>query len=296
MPRFIQGSRRGLFIPACALTIVIGSLAVDARQGQAPQPAPGTPPRPVTPVSASSVTAAPARYVGEYVSITAPVEAQVGKLAFTVDPDKNKTTGKDILVLMKHISAPVDTNTYVTVIGELIVLDSAELEKKSKEHGVALTPDLLERFKGKPTVLANSVVNAAGVDAARRLPPPLTAEEEAFMKTMKEIGSANGVLRKAIEGSDQKMAAESTATLKRTMMQTEVFFRGKRRQDAQAWASDARKLAESIERSAAAGRWDEVKSQAGNLGKSCQTCHTAYRERFDDGSYRIKWPAGSQVR
>jgi len=29
---------------------------------------------------------------------------------------------------------------------------------------------------------------------------------------------------------------------------------------------------------------------AGTLGQSCQSCHAAYRERFDDGSYRIKEP------
>ena len=38
----------------------------------------------------------------------------------------------------------------------------------------------------------------------------------------------------------------------------------------------------------AAGKWDDVKTGATNLAQVCQTCHTAHRERLEDGSYRIK--------
>ena len=55
-------------------------------------------------------------------------------------------------------------------------------------------------------------------------------------------------------------------------------------------ATDARRGAEGVERAAAAARWDEVKTHAAALGNACQACHQAHRERFDDGSFRIKKP------
>jgi lipocalin len=67
-----------------------------------------------------------------------------------------------------------------------------------------------------------------------------------------------------------------------------MFFKPHAKADAIGWAQDARKAAEAIELSAAAGKWDEVKATTATLGKMCQTCHTAYRERYDDGSFRAK--------
>ena len=66
------------------------------------------------------------------------------------------------------------------------------------------------------------------------------------------------------------------------------FWKAKSKADATKWAQSARLQAESIDRDAATGKWDAVKASAGTLGQQCQACHTTYRERFDDGSYRIK--------
>jgi cytochrome c556 len=132
------------------------------------------------------------------------------------------------------------------------------------------------------------VIDSAGNDAARRLPPPMTPDEEALQKLMKQVGSSNGALRKAIEGSDAKVAAENGIILKKTFTEVESFWKARRRNDAANWAQNARRLSENIERSAAAGRWDDVRAHAGTLGQACQSCHAAYRERFDDGSFRIK--------
>jgi cytochrome c556 len=132
------------------------------------------------------------------------------------------------------------------------------------------------------------VINTAMNDVARRLPPKMTTEEEAFQKVMQTVGRANGAFRGIIEKSDADGAKEQATALKSAFVATEAFFKPHGKADAIGWAQDARKAAESIELSAAAGKWDEVKATAGNLGKMCQTCHTAYRERFDDGSFRAK--------
>ena len=58
--------------------------------------------------------------------------------------------------------------------------------------------------------------------------------------------------------------------------------------DAVKFATDARAMSELINGAVATGKWDDVKSSAGTLGQQCQSCHGTYRERFDDGSFRIK--------
>ena len=52
--------------------------------------------------------------------------------AFSVDQDKTKSTGKEIIVLAPRLHEPVELNTYVTVIGEVVKPDAAEITKRAK--------------------------------------------------------------------------------------------------------------------------------------------------------------------
>jgi cytochrome c556 len=260
-----------------------------AQTPAAPPAAPTPPPaKPLVPVAASSLAANPDAYVGEQVSLSAAVETSLSKTAFSVDQDKTKSTGKEVLVLVPTIQSPVEPNTYVTVLGEVVKFDPAAIGAKLKDYKLDLPPDVAAKYAGKPVIIATSVIDVAGKDIAKRLPPPMTAEEEGYQKLMKQVGSSNGALRKAIEGSDVKLTTEQTAALKKTFVEVEAFWKARRKNDAAQWSQDARKLSENIERSVAAAKWDDVKTHAATLGKACQTCHAAYRERFDDGSFRIK--------
>jgi cytochrome c556 len=58
--------------------------------------------------------------------------------------------------------------------------------------------------------------------------------------------------------------------------------------DASGWAGDALKVATAMEQSASAAKWDEIKTAAGTLQQSCTACHTARRDRMDDGTFRLK--------
>jgi cytochrome c556 len=177
-------------------------------------------------------------------------------------------------------------NSYVTVIGEVVKFDPADAKVKDRLAG--FSPEALARYTGKPAIVATNVINTAMNDVARRLPPKMTAEEEAFQKVMQKVGAANGAFRGIIEKSDAEGAKEQATTLKAAFVAAEAFFKPHGKADAIGWAQDARKTAEAIELAAAAGKWDEVKATTGSLGKMCQTCHTAYRERYDDGSFRAK--------
>jgi cytochrome c556 len=106
--------------------------------------------------------------------------------------------------------------------------------------------------------------------------------------TMKKVQPAFGALRKSIEAMDAKMAADNVAILKTAFTDTAAFFEARAKHDAHGWATDAQKVADQIAAAAAASKWDEVKASAGGLGKFCQTCHTAYREKAEDGTYRLK--------
>jgi hypothetical protein len=298
--------KKSLAVAACA--IVIGSFATQAAQqrgqrgqrggseqppatpaGQPAAPA-AAPAKPLIPVAASTLAAHPETYYGERVTMTGTVEQTLGTLVFSVDQDKGKTLDQQILVLAPRMNAPVAPNTYITVIGEVLAFDSAEVTKRAKDYPVEVSPEIAAKFKGRPVIFATNVINTAGTDLALRLPPPMTTEELALQKAMKAIAPASAALRADADKMDANLAKEHAAALKLAFAQTEAIWKAKGKADAVQIAADARKLAETIELDAGAAKWDEVKTSAGTLNTKCGACHGVYRERFDDGSFRIKVP------
>jgi hypothetical protein len=278
---------KGAWCEAAGVAVLTIAIATIASPG-AQQSGTGATPKALVPVAASTVAANPDDFFGMYVTMTGAVERRLSRSAFSVDQDKTKTTGHEVLVIAPSLIAPVDLNTYVTVLGEVVHLDAAEIASKTKDYALDLAPDVIETYRGRPVVVATAVINAAGIDVARRLPPPLTAEEEAYSQTMKRISPAFNALRNSIEGSNAAVAKENVVVLKRAFAETEGFWKTKGRADALQWAQDARRQVDSIEGFVAAGKWDDIKAAAGDLTKMCQSCHAAYRERLDDGTYRIK--------
>ncbi len=277
-----------------ALTVLIASLsAPHAQQG-----APGPPPKPLVPVAATTLTAHPDAYYGEVVTVTALVDEILAPTVFTVVQraaggavSETKSNGQKLLILVPVLYGAVDPHAYVTVIGEVLHVDPDEIARKVKDDRLRLAPDLVEKYRGRPAVLATAVIDAAFIDLAKRLPPPMTAEEEAYSKIMRRVGPAFAALRKGIEGSSADLATENAVVLKQAFTEVEAFWKTKRKGDAARWAQDARRQVESIERTVTLGNWALVKDSAGTLGQACQTCHSTYRERFDDGSFRFKLEA-----
>jgi hypothetical protein len=173
------------------------------------------------------------------------------------------------------------------VMGEVVKFDPAEVAKKAKDYKIDLPPDALTKYAGRPAVIATSVINDKFIDVAKRLPPPMNAEEEAFSKVMKQVAPAFAALRAGVDKSDVENANKNAGVLKQAFTDTEAFFKPKK-PDATAWAAEARKHVETIQTAVAAGKWDEAKTTAATLQQSCGRCHGQYRERFDDGSFRYK--------
>ena len=270
-----------------ALAALLAALPVGS-DSQAPAQSPAPAPRPIVPVAASTLARNPQPFYGEVVSVTAAVERQLSSTAFSVDQDRTKSAGQDVLVIAPRLTALVEPNTYVTVVGEVVRFDPAEIARRAKTYTLDLAPDLIAKYQGHPAILATAVVNTAMVDLARRVAPPMTPEEEAYDKVMKRVGPAFDNLRTALTASDTATAAESTKVLKAAFAEVEAFWKARATADALEWTRTARKHVDALERAVGAGNWGWIKTSVGDLGEICQTCHSTYRERLDDATYRIK--------
>lgn len=298
--------RRLAFGVAGALFVI--SFAASAQRGQAPatnstpaQPANATPaqpagggpggappPRPILPASASSIAAKPENFYGQVVSIYATVEqAAIAPTAFSVDQDKTKSTGQEVVVLAPRLHEAVQPNTYVTVIGEVVHADAGEIAKKARPGTPPLPADVLSRYQGKPVILATAVINGAFTDLARYIPPPMTPEEAVLDKAMKSVGQANGALRKGVDAANAELVKTNTAILAKAFAETETFWKGRGNAEAVKIAQTARAAVAAIESAAGMGNWNEAKAQNTTLGQQCAGCHV-YRERGEDGSYFVK--------
>jgi len=280
-----RSTRFTICVGSASLAAFVFSLTALSGQGQPPA---GTPPKPLVPVAASSVAANPEPYIGEYVTLTGAVEANLSKTSFSVDQDKTKSTGKDVLVLAPNLQKPADANGYVTVIGQLIKFDPAEVEKNLKGYTVDLPADVQAKFKGKPVVLATAVINTAGIDIAKKPIPPMTADELALQKIMTKLPPAQAALRKAMDGKDLNLVKEQATILKTAFTDTEAFWKAKGNTEAMNIATEAKKHADAILINLGLGSMDAAKTSLTPLGATCGNCHGKFRERMDDGTFRIK--------
>jgi hypothetical protein len=287
----MSASSRSTFIASgIVLAAFIASLTALGAQGaaQAPPPPANTPPKPLVPVAASSVTANPDLYINEYVTMTAAVETNLSKSAFSVDQDKTKSTGKEVLVLAPTLQSATDVNTYVTVIGQLVKFDPADIATKLKDYKLDLPPDTVSKYMGKPVVLATAVINTAGIDIAKKPIPPPSTDDLTLQRVMVRLPPAQAALRKAMDGSSAELTKEQATIIKNAFAETEAFWKTKGNTEAMTIAAEGKKHADTILTASAAGQWDQVKAAATPMGAVCGNCHGKYRERMEDGTFRIK--------
>jgi hypothetical protein len=262
-------------------------------QGGPPGGAGGAPaPKPAIPAAASTIADRPDSFYGQNVTVYATIEKVLTPLAFTLDQDKAKSTGKEIIVLAPRLHEKVELNTYVTVIGEVVKPDADEIAKRSKVAASGLPADVLSQNAGKPVILATAVINPALNDLAKFIPPPMTPEEEALDKTMKGVGQANGALRKGIDGSNVELVKSNTVILAKAFADVETFWKKRGKEDAVKIAQTARAAVDGIDKAVAAGNWNDAKTHNTTLGQQCQACHGTFRERLEDGSFAVKKDPG----
>ena len=270
---------------AAALVSAIAVRAQGRGGGQAQAPAA----RPMIPMTAGSLVMNPDGYWGENVSMMAAVETIFSKTVFTVDQNKAASTGKEVLVIAPNLTAPVEPNAYVTVQCEVFKFDPVEVAKRARNNYVLdLAPAVAAKFLGRPAVFATGVITAQLVDIGKRLPPPLTPAELALRNAMLEVSANNTALRGGLDPPDAARAKAQVAALKHGFAEAEGFFKSNNAADAAGWAGEALKFVGTMEMASAASNWDDVRTAVAGLKRLCTTCHTARRERQDDGSFRFK--------
>jgi hypothetical protein len=235
-------------------------------------------------------TAPPAGEISnaETVTMTATVDQVLSPTAFSVIEKGTKNAGRDVLILAPTLRAPMDRNASVTVFGEMVKFDPAEVARKAKASTIDVSDGRILKYRGRSAVIATAVLNDKMVDVAKPLPPPITADDQMLSQVMKRVAPAFDALRQAADRSNPDAVNENAVTLVRAFTEIEAFWKSKARTDAVTWAQDARRHAESIARGATSGTWDGVKTSADILGQQCRACHAAYREQVVDGSFRIK--------
>ena len=222
--------------------------------------------------------------------MTATVVDRFGPAAFSIHQRGGKAQVQDVLVVAPVLNAAVDAGAYVTVIGEVVKFDAAAVAARVPSMP-PLAPDVAARYQGRAAIVATSVINAAMVDLAKRLPPPMSPEEAALSTQMKLIGPGFSALRQAATATDAAEAGAQAATLKKGFTEAAIFWKGKPHPDAIQWNEDARTAADAIATAAARADWDAIKAALPKLQGACASCHNQYRERLDDGTYRFKPPA-----
>lgn len=274
-------------------TILAGVLALFmVAQTPTPPAGRGRGPQALVPVAAGTLAANPDQFVGMTVTLTAPVEQRYGGAAFSVDQDRAKSGGPDVLILAPLLNAPVEPNAYVTVIGEVVKFDSADTAARMKDAMPVLAPEVAAKYRGRAAIIASSVINGAMTDLAKRLPPPMSPEELALSKVMKRVGPGFNALRQAATATNGADTATQAAALATLFAEAAAFWKLQARPDALQWTEDARTTSAAIESAAAKGDWDAVKTAVPKLQAVCGSCHGLYRERLDEGTYRFKRPVG----
>ena len=270
------GFRSSVAIAAVLLVAAIGFRSAPAAQT-----------RQLVPVAASSLVLRPDAYVGAEVSMTATVEAILSSTAFSVDQDP-KNPGKDVLVIAPTLNASPEPGAYVTVVGTVALFDPEKIATLARNYVLDLPQALVDRYRGRPVVVARVVLDAKLVDLAKPPVAPLTPAEQALDQAMKEINAAFPAMRQAIDTTNADVTEENVAVLLESFGEAETFFKGRNAADAVGWAQEAQKIVRAVQESAAGGRWGEATETAGTIQRLCQACHAAHRERQDDGTFRVK--------
>ena len=284
-----------------AALVMLGISLGGTQAPQTPPPAPAQPPaapagrgrgpQALVPVAASTLAANPDPYVGMTVTLTAAVDQRYGATAFTVDQDRSKA-GADVLVLAPLLNSPVEPNAYVTVIGEVVRFEAADASTRMKESMPVLAAEVAEKYRGRAAIIATSVINGAMTDLAKRLPPPMSPEELALSKVMKQVGPGFNTLRQSVTAANGPETTAGAAALVKHFGEAAAFWKANPRPDAIQWNEDARAASAAVEAAAAKGDWETVKVAVPKLQAVCGSCHGIYRERLDDGTYRFKKPGG----
>jgi hypothetical protein len=110
-----------------------------------------------------------------------------------------------------------------------------------------------------------------------------------MQKWMKNTDTAAKVLRK-LERKTGTEAVKNAETLGSVYEEMIGFWRQRKRTDAEKWSEEGKAAAVVLASAAHSGDAEKAEAAFQTLSGTCKQCHTLYRERLTDGTYRIKYP------
>ena len=137
------------------------------------------------------------------------------------------------------------------------------------------------------TLMAQAPAAPGRGQAAPMAKTTITSEAE-YATVMKEIGSANGTLGKAITSGSAADAGAAAARLETAFKNVHAYWADKKVADATTAASEAVAASAAISKAVAANDMAAATEARTKLGAQCMACHTAHREKTPEGTWRMK--------
>ena len=128
-------------------------------------------------------------------------------------------------------------------------------------------------------LLAAGLAVLVGVGSVTILSAQAKTDED-YDKLMKGVGAANGAMRKA---ADAAATGAEAAKLVALFKDAQQFWTARSNKEAADWAASAMTHAAAIEKAAKAGSAEAIAASQKELGGTCMTCHTKYREKTETG-------------
>ena len=112
--------------------------------------------------------------------------------------------------------------------------------------------------------------------------------EADYSAVMKEVGSTNGLLGKAITSAAAADAAKASARLEVLFKDVQAYWSGKKVDDATTAASNAVAAAGAVSKAVAANDMTAAGEARTKLASQCMASHTAHREKLPEGGFKMK--------
>ncbi len=128
---------------------------------------------------------------------------------------------------------------------------------------------------------------AFAASLAAQAPAKIVSDTD-YAAAMKEIGSLNGAMTKAIKAGDAAEAGKGIPRLETIFKSVQAYWADKKVADAtQASQAAVTALAE-IQKALKANDMAAAETARGTLAQQCMGCHKEHREKLPEGGFRIK--------
>jgi hypothetical protein len=118
--------------------------------------------------------------------------------------------------------------------------------------------------------------------------PAKIGSEADYAATMKEVGSTNGALTKAIKAGDAAEASKAAMRLEVLFKNVHAYWNDKKVADATTAAQTAVTSLGQIQKALAANDMTAAETARATLAAQCQGCHKEHREKTPEGGWRMK--------